>query len=139
MLYTILRDTTGDRNTKLHTKCDEKGRLMAVELTAENVNVCATAISLFERMPAGAKTLIADKGYDTDKTREKLEDKESEARIQSKVNRNEPIPHDEEKYKLRQDIERIFGRIKDCRNLVVRYDRYHELLLGAVVLFSRSS
>ena len=76
----------GGRNTKIHAICDEKGRSMAVELTAGNVNDCTTAISLIDRMPAGAKTLLADKGYDTDKIREKLEEKEIEACIPSKVN-----------------------------------------------------
>ena len=103
---------------------------MSVELTAGYVNDCTTAISLIDKMPAGAKTLLADKGYDTDKIREKLEEKEIEACIPSKVNRKEPIPHDEEKYKRRQEIERMFGRIKDWRSIAMRYD----LFMGAIVL-----
>lgn len=126
--------TKGGRNTKIHAICDEKGRPMSVELTAGNVNDCTTAISLIDRMPAGAKALLADKGYDTDKIREKLEEKEIEACIPSKVNRTEPIPHDEEKYKRRQEIERMFGRIKDWRSIAMRYDRCHDLFMGAVIL-----
>ena len=58
--------TKGGRDTKIHAICDEKGRPMSVEPTAGNVNDCTTAISLIDRMPAGAKTLLADKGCDTD-------------------------------------------------------------------------
>ena len=126
--------TKDDCNTKLHAICDKKGRLMAVELTAGNMNDRETVILLIDRMPARAKTLITDKDYDTDKIREKLEENEIEPRIPSKLNRTEPIPLGEEKYKRPQEIERMFGRIRYWRSIVMRYDRCHEMYTGVVIL-----
>ena len=77
---------------------------MSVELTAGNVNVCPTIISMIERMPACVKKLIVDNGNDNDKIHEKMVEQEIEACIPSKVNRTGPIPHDEEKYKRHQEI-----------------------------------
>ena len=126
--------TKGGRNTKVHAICDGKGRPTCILLTAGNVNDCTVATSLIDRMPASAKTVLADKGYDTDEIREALMKKKVEACIPSKANRTEPIPHDEKKYERRQEIERMFGRIKDWRGIAMRYDRCHDLFMGAVVL-----
>ena len=64
-------------------------------LTAGNVNDCTAATSLIDRMPASAKTVLADKGCDTDEIREALMKKKVEACMPSKANRTEPIPRDE--------------------------------------------
>ena len=128
--------TKGGRNTKVHALCDEKGRPTCILLTAGNVNDCTAASSMIDKMPATAKTLLADKGYDTDEIREELKKKKIEARMPSKANRKEPIPRDEEKYAGRQEIERMFGRIEDWRSIAMRHDRCHDLFMGAVVLAS---
>ena len=126
--------TKGGRNTKVHAICDGKGRPTGILLTAGNVNDCTAATSLIDKLPASAKTLLADKGYDTDEIRKALKKKKVEACIPSKANRTKPIPHDEKKYERRQEIERMFGRIKDWRGIAMRYDRCHDLFMGAVVL-----
>ena len=103
-------------------------------MTAGNVNDSTAATALIDRMPASAKTLLADKGYDTDEIRGELKKKKVKACIPSKTNRKEPIPHDEEKYERHQEIERMFERIKDWRSIAMCYDRCHDLFMGAVVL-----
>ena len=128
--------TKGGRNTKVHALCDGKGRPTFILLTAGNANDCTVATSLIDRMQARAKTFLADKGCDTDEIREELKKRKVEARIPSKANRKEPIPHDETKYARRQEIERMFGRIEDWRSIAMRYDRCHDLFMGAVVLAS---
>ena len=57
--------TRGGRNSIFHAIFDEMGRPMAVELTADNEYDRATAIPHIDRMPFGAKTLVADKGCDS--------------------------------------------------------------------------
>ena len=53
------------------------------------------------------EALLADKGYDADAIREELAKAEIEAVIPAKRNRKNPAPHDAEKYKWRNLIERL--------------------------------
>jgi putative transposase len=46
------------------------------------------------------------------------------------------IPHDAERYKLRNVIERTFCRIKDFRGIATRYDKTARNFLPAVCLVS---
>ena len=43
--------------------------------------------------------------------------------IPNKVNRKQPHPFDTERYKDRNTIERMFGRLKDFRRIATRYDK----------------
>ena len=61
------------------------------------MNDCTTATSLIDKLPASAKTVLADKGCDTDEIREALMKKKVEACISSKASRTGPIHHDEKK------------------------------------------
>lgn len=64
---------------------DEEVRPIVAEIVAGNANHRAIAIPLIDRMPVSAKTPILDKGSDTDRIREKLKEKEIEARIPSRA------------------------------------------------------
>jgi IS5 family transposase len=59
------------------------------------------------------EALLADKGYDTDAIREELANAEVEAVIPAKSNRREPIPHDREKYRWRNLVDRLFNKPKE--------------------------
>ena len=60
-----------------------------------------------------AKTLLGDRGYETDWFRAALADRKITACIPSRVNRRAPIPHDTVLYRQRNKIEIMFGRLKD--------------------------
>ncbi|UNC16542.1 transposase (plasmid) [Acidiphilium multivorum] len=76
------------------------------------------------------KAFLADKGYDADAIREEI----AEAVIPAKSNRREPIPHDKAKYKWRNQIERLFNRLKNWRRVATRYDKTKESYLGFVAI-----
>lgn len=44
------------------------------------------------------------------------------------------IKHDKRRYKRRNCIEIMFGRLKDWRRVATRYDRYPEVLLSPIAL-----
>lgn len=67
--------------------------------------------------------MLADKGYDGDAVRQNLLIHDILPVIPSKSNRREPIPHDEESYKDRNRIERMFNRLKHFRRIATRYDK----------------
>ena len=80
------------------------------------------------------EALLADKGYDADAIREELAKAEIEAVIPAKRNRKNPAPHDAEKYKWRNLIERLFSKLKNWRRVATRYDRCPTVFLSAIAL-----
>jgi hypothetical protein len=69
------------------------------------------------------EALLADKGYDADAIREELANADVEAVIPAKSNRRDPIPHDREKYRWRNLVERLFNKLKNWRRIATRYDK----------------
>ena len=82
------------------------------------------------------EALLADKGYDADAIREEIEAAGVEAVIPAKSNRRLPIPHDPEKYRWRNLVERLFSKLKNWRRVATRYDKTRESYLGFVALAS---
>ena len=84
--------------------------------------------------------LLADKGYDADRIRERLRDDEIEAVIPPKSNRKTVIACDFHAYKDPNRIERMFNRLKQNRRIATRYDKTRKsfesfLILAAVKLW----
>ena len=67
--------------------------------------------------------LIADKAFDTNAIRNRLEEKGAVAVIPSKADRKEPIPHDVDMYRWRHLVENYFAKIKEFRRIATRYDK----------------
>ncbi len=67
--------------------------------------------------------MIADKAYDTNSFRHRLESQAITAIIPSKSNRTTPIPHDRDLYKERHLVECFFCKIKDFRRIATRYEK----------------
>lgn len=83
---------------------------------------------------AQLERLIADKAYDTNSFRQLLAERRIEAVIPSACRRNPIIPHDILAYRLRNLIERMFGRLKDFRRVATRYDKLARNFLATVTL-----
>jgi transposase len=80
------------------------------------------------------RRLLADKAYDTDAFRAWLRMREVEAVIPSTLRRKRPYPFDQEAYRRRNLIERMFCRMKDWRRVATRYDRLARNYLSALAL-----
>ena len=81
-----------------------------------------------------AKTLIADKGYDSDTFRDALAAKNIEPCIPPKSNRIVQLAYDKGLYKLRHRIENMFGKLKDWRRIATRYDRCAHTFFSAICI-----
>ncbi len=126
----------GGFSTKLHARCDAKGRPLGFVLTPGQAHDVQGFGPLFRMIADKIEALLADKGYDTDAIREVLANAEVEAVIPAKSNRREPIPHDREKYRWRNLVERLFNKLKNWRRIATRYDKTKESYLGFVSLAS---
>jgi transposase len=91
------------------------------------------AAALLSSLPE-ADWLLADRGYDADWYREALQDKGIKACIPGRKQRKAPVKFDRRRYKRRNRIEIMFGRLKDWRRVATRYDRCPKVFLSAVAL-----
>lgn len=80
------------------------------------------------------EALLADKGYDADAIRAELAEAQIEAVIPAKRSRKNPAPHDAEKYKWRNLIERLFSKLKNWRRVATRYDKTAQSYFGFVAI-----
>jgi transposase len=91
------------------------------------------AAALIDGLPE-AGWLLADRGYDADWFREGLIDKGTRPCIAGRKSRRTTIKYDKRRYKRRNRIERMFGRIKDWTRVATRYDRSPTAFLIAIML-----
>ena len=102
--------------------CDDQGRPHAILLTGGNVaDITAAATLVSAVAPPGE--LLGDKGYDANHLRRFLAERGTAAVIPSTSSRKVAIPHDAERYRLRNVIERAFCRIKDFRGIATASPR----------------
>ena len=69
------------------------------------------------------KHVIADKGYDSEKVLERVEELGANAVIPPRSNRKVKREYDRGLYKKRNLIERAFNELKRFRRIATRYDR----------------
>ncbi len=120
-------------NTKLHAVTDTSGRPIRFFITAGQVSDYTGAAALMNNLPK-AEWLLADRGYDADWFREVLVDKGITPCIPGRKSRKTTIKYDKRRYKRRNRIERMFGRLKDWRRVATRYDRSPNVFLSAIAL-----
>jgi transposase len=95
--------------------------------------VVAGAAALLGNLPK-ADWLLADRGYDADWIRKTLQDRGIKACIPGRKSRKKTVKYDKRRYKRRNRIEIMFGRLKDWRRVATRYDRCPETYLSAIAL-----
>lgn len=120
-------------NTKLHAVTDANGRPLRFFMTAGQVSDYTGAAALLSSLPR-ADWLLADRGYDADWFRDALEDKGIRPCIPGRKSRSQPLAYDKRRYRRRNRIEIMFGRLKDWCRVATRYDRCPKVFLSAVAL-----
>lgn len=81
-------------------------------MTAGQVSDYTGAAALLGGLPK-ADWLLADRGYDADWFRDALKDKGIRPCIPGRKSRGKPVKYDKRRYKRRNRIEIMFGRLKD--------------------------
>ena len=120
-------------NTKLHAVTDTSGRPVRLFITAGQVSDYTGGAALMNGLPE-AEWLLADRGYDADRLRETLVDKGTNPCIPGRKSRKKTVKYDKRRYRCRNRIERMFGRLKDWRRVSTRYDRCPKGFLSAIAL-----
>ena len=120
-------------NTKLHAICDSQGRPLNLFVTAGQVSDYIGARALLSSIP-DVDWLLGDRGYDADWFREALKDKGIRPCIPGRKQRKTTVRYDKRRYKRRNRIEIMFGRLKDWRRVATRHDRCPKVFLSAIAL-----
>ena len=71
--------------------------------------------------------------YDSDRFRRTPEANNNVPVIPRCKNRKAPIEYDEELYKARGAVERVFGKLKENRRLVVTYEKSYVSFMGFIL------
>ena len=97
-------------NAKLYAVTNDSGRPVRFFITAGQVSDYTGAAAVTNGQPE-ANWLLADRGYDADWFREGLIEKGTRPCIAGRKSRKVTIKDDKRRYKRRNRIERMFGKI----------------------------
>ena len=124
----------GGLTSKIHAKVDSLGQLVKVILTPGQLHESQVALEVFNN--EYCEYFLADRAYDIEAFRSKLNESGVTPVIPSKSNRLKPFIHDQHIYKERNIVERFFQKIKRFRRIATRYDKTARMYLTGVMLVS---
>ena len=84
-------------------------------------------------------TVAGDKGYDSDAARQAITERGSTPLIPHRKKKDATYPEraagfDKQQYKRRNVVERLIGKLKECRHLATRYDKLAKSFRAFVLL-----
>jgi len=114
---------------------DGNGLPVRLALTAGQVHDNRLATKLLSRMKSRAM-LLADRGYDADWIRALVSQYGAWANIPPRRNRKDAFCFSPYLYRARNEVERFFNKIKQCRRVATRYDKLAANYLAFIQLAS---
>ena len=125
----------GGFGSQIHILADRQGRPLNLRVTGGPRHDSTQARVLVEAWTdAPLPCLIADRAYDSDGFRAWRAQRGIEAVIPARRGRIHPQPHDPEKYKARNAVERGIGGLKQWCRVATRYDKHAQRCLGFLYL-----
>jgi transposase len=122
----------GGWNTKIHMVAADARTAIAFALSPGNAHDAPEGRELLwqlPRMPKGLPMLM-DRAYEGDETGQLVLDPGIIPVVPPKSNRVEPWAYDRALYKKRNEIERLFRRLKGFRRIFSRFEKLDVLFLG---------
>lgn len=77
--------------------------------------------------------IIMDRAYEGDETRSLVSSLGFSPVVPPKSNRTNPWIYDEELYKKRNEVERLFRKLKGFRRVFTRFDKLDAMFMGFIV------
>ncbi len=123
----------GGLTTKIHVVVDGRGPPVQLALSPRQEHDSLIAVELSSNLQSQG-LLFADKAYDSDAIRKFVQDSGVWANIPPRSNRKNPISFSPHLYRDRNHVERFFNRIKQCRRIATRYEKFAENFLAFIKL-----
>ncbi len=128
--------------------CEGAGKPMTVAVTPGQQHEATMLESLLDAVKVAGKpgrprrrfdVVAGDKGYDSRSAREAIAERGSTPLIPHRRKRDGTYPEraagfDKQQYKRRNVVERLIGKLKECRHLATRYDKLADSFRPFIVL-----
>ncbi len=99
-------------NAKPHAICDSQGRSLELFVSARQISDDIGMKALPSNLP-DVDWLLGDRGCDADRLRKSLKDKGMRSCIPGRKQRKKTVGYDRRRYKRRNRVEIMFGRLTD--------------------------
>jgi transposase len=96
---------------------------VSFSLSPGNAHDAEPGRELLKATPLQASFVLMDKAYEGEETRQLVLDLGMTPVVPPKSNRVEPWEYDKEMYKKRNEVERLFRRLKGYRRIFSRFDK----------------
>jgi len=107
--------------------------VVTFSLTPGSAHDAPEGLTLLDSIDCGdGAVLLMDRAYEGDNVRAKAVERGYVPVVPPKKNRRTPWEYDRVLYKRRNEIERLFLRIKRFRKVFTRYDKLDSLFIGVI-------
>lgn len=113
----------GGWTTKLHLVAADARTAVGFSLSAGQAGDAPEGRKLLTSLSLSSEYVIMDKAYEGDETRQTVRDLGLTPVVPPKSNRVDPWEYDRERYKQRNEVERLFRRLKGFRRVFTRFDK----------------
>ncbi|WP_282078736.1 IS5 family transposase [Epibacterium ulvae] len=126
----------GGFTTKIHLRVNAHGLPIRTEITpGQTSDYLGFDLVMVDNLPE-PKVLLADRGYDADRIRKDMENRDILTEIPMRKTRKMRVGVDHALYRLRNMVERCFNKLKNARRVATRYDKTAESFLGYIDITS---
>ena len=126
----------GGFTTKIHLRVNSAGLPMRTEITpGQTSDYMGFDLVMADNLPEPS-VLVADRGYDADSIRRKMEARDVLTQIPMRKSRKMRVGVDHSLYSWRNLLERCFNKLKNARRVATRYDKTAESFLGFIDITS---
>ncbi len=123
----------GGLTTKIHALADGNGLPIALKLTEGQAHDGRSAADMLDGLGPG-QILLADRGYDSDALRARLNERGAWANVKPMPNRVNIPAFSPFLYRYRNLVERFFNKIKHFRAVATRFEKHGANYLALVKL-----
>ncbi|WP_263108990.1 IS5 family transposase [Xanthomonas oryzae] len=122
----------GGWNTKIHMVAADARTAITFGLTPGNAHNAPAGRALLEHLGPVERPvhLLMDRAYEGNETRQLALDLGFVPVVPPKSNRVDPWEYDKEMYKRRNEVERLFRRLKGYRRIFTRFEKLDVMFLG---------
>ncbi|MDZ4102874.1 MAG: IS5 family transposase [Hydrogenophaga sp.] len=124
----------GGWNTKIHMVAADARTAITFSLSPGQAHDAPEGRALLRRLggPDRPVHLLMDRAYEGNETRQLALDLGFIPVVPPKTNRMEPWEYDREMYKRRNEVERLFRRLKGFRRIFSRFEKLDVMFLGFI-------